>query len=104
VKSGGTAVLSVDPNSAVTINFNGTGIKWIGYRDEWFGIAKLYLDGSVKDLVDTYSSPEQSQATIYSIDGLAPGNHSLTITATGTHGPSSHGAWIWVDAFDVTGQ
>src|SRR5438094_109632 len=29
--SGGTAVLAVDPFSAVSLTFNGTGIQWIGY-------------------------------------------------------------------------
>src|SRR5262249_32007843 len=31
VQSGGSAVLSTDPGSRVSINFNGTGIKWIAY-------------------------------------------------------------------------
>ncbi len=103
IQSGGTAALAVDPNSSVTINFTGTGVRWIGYRDEWSGKAKIYLDGSVKDVVDTYLSPDQAQATIYSLEGLPMGNHTLTITATGDHGPSSQGSWIWVDAFDVVG-
>jgi trimeric autotransporter adhesin len=103
VNSGGSAALAVDKGSSVSCNFTGTGINWIGYRDEWSGIAQVYLDGTLRDTVDTYLSPQQPKAATYSIKDLAPGGHTLRIVVTGTHGASSAGSWIWVDAFDVTG-
>jgi hypothetical protein len=36
-----------------------------------------------------------------SVTGLAPGTHTVTIDVPGTAGPSSGGAWVWVDAFEV---
>jgi len=98
--SGGTAALCVDGGARVTLNFNGSGVSWIGYSDEWSGIANVYLDGQV-GAVDTYASPSSAQTTLYRIDGLPPGKHTLTIEVTATHGAASHEPWIWVDAFDV---
>jgi hypothetical protein len=99
--SGGTAVLAMDAGSRVTIAFNGTGVAWIGYRDEWSGVANVYLDGEPKTTFDAYLSPARSGQTLYGISGLSSGAHTLTIEATGTRSASARGAWIWVDAFDI---
>jgi alpha-galactosidase len=103
VQSGGTAVLSTDANSAATITFTGTAINWIAYRDAWSGIATIIVDGTQTASVDTYSPTDQAQAVGYSVTGLSPGTHTLTIQVTGTHSAASRGSWIWVDAFDVSG-
>ena len=101
--NGGGVVLATDPGSRVSINFNGSGVSWIGYRDEWSGIAQVYLDGSLTAIVDTYLTPAQAQAPVYSIGNLVPGTHTLTIQVTGTHSASSQDSWVWLDAFNVTG-
>ena len=99
--SGGTAVLAMDAGSRITINFKGTGVTWIGYRDEWSGMARVYVDGEAKTTIDNYQSPPVARAVLYNIGGLSPGAHSLTIEVTGTRNSSAKGAWVWVDAFDV---
>jgi hypothetical protein len=99
--SGGSAVLATDAGSRATITFSGTGVRWIGYRDQFSGIARVYVDGTLTATIDTYLSPAQAQVAVYGINGLATGAHTLTIEATGTHDPASAGSWIWVDAFDV---
>jgi hypothetical protein len=99
--SGGSAVLAVNAGAAVSLNFNGTSIAWIAYRDEWSGLASVILDGQLTATIDTYLSPAQAQTAAYSVDGLSPGNHSLTIKVNGTHNQLSGGAWVWLDAFDV---
>jgi hypothetical protein len=38
---------------------------------------------------------------LFSIADLPEGNHTLVVEATGSHGASSAGSWIWIDAFDV---
>jgi len=101
IDAGGSAAPAMDASSSATIKFNGTGIHWIGYSDAWSGIANVYLDGVLQSAVDAYSLIEQPQATGFDIGGLTPGIHSLTIEVTGTHDPSSGGAWIWIDAFNV---
>ena len=91
----------MDPGFRITINFKGTGVSWIGYRDEWSGVARVYVDDEAKTTVDSYQSPSVARALLYSIGGLPPGPHSLTIEVTGTRNSSAKAAWVWVDAFDV---
>ena len=100
--SGGSATLAMDAGSQAKFTFTGTGVKWIGYRDQWSGIAQVYVDGVLKATIDTYSANAQAQAAVYSVSGLSNAAHSLTIEVTGQHDSKSSGEWVWVDAFDVT--
>lgn len=97
--SGGSARLSMETMSRVDFSFTGTGVRWLGYRDEWSGIADVLLDGRLRATVDTLSSPAVAQVEIYAIEGLRDGQHTLTIRPTGRKHRASGGAWIWVDAF-----
>lgn len=54
--------------------------------------------------MDTYLNPSRAQTPTWSVSGLKPGNHVLDIVATGTNDAASGGAWIWVDAFQVSGS
>ena len=101
VHSAGNVALAMDAGARVTVSFDGTGIRWIGYRDEWSGVARVYVDGEPKATVDGYLAPSHGQSTLFSIADLAPGAHTLLIEATGTRNESSKGSWIWLDAFDV---
>jgi hypothetical protein len=103
LQSHGSAVLAMDPGASVTVTFSGTGIRWIGYRDEWSGLASVFLDGTFRETVDTYASPGRYQAVLFAATGLDPAAHTLVIEVMGTAGAASSGAWIWVDAFDVNG-
>ena len=100
-QSGGSAVLAMDPGSRATFTFTGTAVRWIGYRDEWSGIANVYVDGQLETAVDTYATPSQYQTVLYSVAGLTANTHTLVIETTGTHSSASAGSWVWVDAFDV---
>ena len=101
--SGGSVNSAVDSGSGVNFSFNGTAVTWIGYRDQWSGLAQVYIDGNLQTTVDTYLSPSQAQTPTWSVSGLSPGAHVLGIVATGTHDTASGGAWVWVDAFQVSG-
>jgi hypothetical protein len=101
--SGGTAKLAMDPGARASFTFTGTDCAWIAYRDEWSGIANVYIDGVLQGQVDTYASPSQVHASVYTKSGLPWGSHTLTIEATGMHSAASRGAWIWVDAVDYIG-
>ena len=94
----------MEASSSVSFVFTGTAVSWIGYRDEWSGIAEVRLDRRPSLTVDTYSSRVVARAALYTIEGLPRGTHTLTIKPTGRHGPASAGSWIWVDAFDYNGQ
>jgi len=100
--SGGSAVLSMTAGSRATFTFNGTGANWIAYRDEWSGIARVYVDGNLLGEVDTYATPSAAKATAYSVTGLTASAHTLTVEATGTRSSASGGSWVWVDAFDAS--
>ncbi|OFW40805.1 MAG: hypothetical protein A3F70_16555 [Acidobacteria bacterium RIFCSPLOWO2_12_FULL_67_14] len=97
----GRALLATDAGASMSIGFNGAGINWISYRDEWSGVARVFIDGELKATVDTYRSPAKALSVSYSVAALTPGAHVLTIEVTGIHNESSKGAWIWVDGFDV---
>jgi hypothetical protein len=99
--SEGSAILAMDAGSRVTMNFNGGGVSWIGFRDEWSGIARVYVDGVLKTTIDNYLSPAEARAVPYTIDGLPFGTHAVTIEATGIRNASAKGSWIWLDSFDV---
>ena len=101
VHSGGRATLSMDKGSKVTVSFAGTGISWIGYRDEWSGVANVYLDGVEKTQIDTYLSPSRAQTTLYTITNLTSGPHTLTVEATGARSESALASWVWIDSFDI---
>ncbi|MDP9053739.1 MAG: hypothetical protein M3N93_05475, partial [Acidobacteriota bacterium] len=100
--SGGSAALATDAGSQAQLTFTGTGISWIGFSDPWSGIAQVYIDGALVSTVDTYSSIQKAQSVEYTVGNLAPGSHTITVTATGTRNSQSGGSWIWVDGFNVT--
>ena len=102
--SNGSVNSAVDASARVDFTFNGTSVSWIGYRDEYSGIAQVYVDGSLQATVDTYLTPSKVQTTIWSMDGLASGTHTLSIVGTGTHNAVSTGSWIYVDGFQVGGS
>jgi hypothetical protein len=84
-----------------TITFTGTGISWIGAGGPQCGIARIFLDGSFVQDIDTYFRTEGPQHTDFTVGGLAAGTHTLTIQVLGKN-PLSADAWILIDAFDVT--
>lgn len=96
----GSAVLAMDAGAQVTFSFTGTGASWIGYRDPWSGIAQILLDGVPVEEIDTSNSESEARRTLYAVDGLPFGPHTLTVRVTGRAGPVSTGSWIWVDAFE----
>ena len=100
--SAGTALVASNSGAAIAFDFTGTGVSWIGYRDAWAGTAAVYLDGVFQAEVDTYASPGRAQSVIYAVKGLPLGSHNVTVEVTGHQNPASGGAWVWVDAFDVS--
>lgn len=98
--SGGSAVEAVTPGARATFAFNGTAARWIGYKDRWSGMARIYVDGVLQATVDTYSATDQAKVVMYTTPALAAGTHTLTVEVAGARNASSQGNWIWVDAFE----
>jgi hypothetical protein len=99
-ESGGSAYLTLA--GSATFSFSGTGARWVGFSDSYSGIANVYVDGALKGSIDTYSNTTKYQVLQYTITGLASGNHTLVVQATGQHNSAAASAWVWVDGFDST--
>jgi hypothetical protein len=93
------------PGAFLTFAFTGTSVSWIGCRKLSTGTADIYVDGVLVKQVDTYLAPappgtlavgtEAYQTTIFRVDDLRSGPHTLKIVNTG------NGSYTVIDAFDV---
>jgi hypothetical protein len=99
--SANDARLAMDSDSRATFTFTGNGVRWIGFRDEWSGMANVYIDGTLRAVVDTFGQPSQPQQVLFSATDLSNGTHTLQIEPAGQRNPQSGGYWIWVDALEV---
>jgi len=71
------AMLSDVPKSKAKFNFVGSGIRWIGGKGNDHGIAKLYLDGKLKQSVNQFSSEQEFMVPVFSVGNLSEGPHSI---------------------------
>ncbi len=98
--NGGGARLAMDAGARARVTFTGDSVTWTGYQDEWSGIARVYVDGTLAAIVDTYATPAKFRSVIFARSGLAPGSHTISIEATGTRSANSGGSWIWLDTVE----
>ena len=100
---GGSAVESSTAGASITFSFTGTSVRWIGARGRNGGIAQVLVDGVEVKRVDLFYRPNDEFSTpCFTIYGLTPGPHTLTIVVTGeTTGTATK---VWVDAFEVNPQ
>jgi hypothetical protein len=104
--SGGSAGSSNVAGDSVSFMFTGTAISWIGLKCNVCGISTASIDGGPASTIDTAGaavpgSPGLASEVVFTASGLSAGEHTLTITVTGT--TTSTDAHIVIDAFDVTG-
>jgi hypothetical protein len=98
--SGGTAILALDAGTQVRFTFTGAAVRWIGLKDNWAGIAKVFVDGVLQREIDTYASSTQVKTLLFEIAGLAEGSHTIVVETTGRKNAAAKVAWVWVDAFE----
>jgi hypothetical protein len=103
--SGGTAALAFASGQRATFPFTGTGVSWIGFRGPQTGVADVYLDGTLVATIDPYSSTEQVQAVLFTVNGLPMGPHTLAIEVPSPRAKNrlSSDYFTVIDAFDVIG-
>ena len=99
--SGGSA--SYSATGTMNVAFTGTAIDWIGYKGQYYGIARVRVDGGTPVLVDLYSPSWQFQTRLWGVGGLADSAHRLRIEWTGTKNSAALSNLIDADAFDVAG-
>jgi hypothetical protein len=104
--NGGTASFNTLTQYAAqaTLNFEGTGLTWIGFRGPQAGIARVYLDGVQIATVDLYYPVELVRTPVFNVSGLSSGPHTLMVEATGQWNPSSTDPFVVVDTFIVSQQ
>jgi hypothetical protein len=96
VWSEGAAATSSEPGARANFSFTGTSVSWIGCEKSSIGRANVYIDGAKLEKPINMTKPvgiEGYQRTIYRVDGLTNGPHTLTIEAVS-------GITV-VDGFDV---
>jgi len=102
--SGGSIVASNVAASSAIFSFTGTAVSWIGVKCNVCGIAAVSIDGGAPTTVNTAGPNAPGSLTsesVFSASGLAAASHTILIIVTGMS--SSGGAYVAVDAFDVTG-
>ena len=97
-----TESFSETAGDGVSVDFTGTGVKWISNLDGNHGIADVYLDGAKVKTVDLYGLVKQNQYLAYEAKDLTDGPHTLRIVVTGEKNPLAAGTFVPVDAVDVT--
>ena len=89
---------------AVTFTFEGSGIRWVGGKENNQGIAAVAVDGEPAEMVDLYGTATtgtQVNEILYEKTWEEVGEHTITITRTGDSNPSAVAANISLDAFIV---
>ena len=80
--------------ASATITFNGTGITFLTETNSDEGDIAVTLDGASKGTVSAATSQRQAQHPVYSVTGLPPGTHTLTLT-------KQSGTYFLVDGFTL---
>jgi len=86
------------------VNFNGTGITWIGKQGPKYGIASYSIDGGPPQTVDNYNSTETDQKPVVTVSGLSADSHVLSISLLDRKQASSSGYWQTIDGFNIEGS
>ena len=94
----GTETYSTVAGDKCSFTFEGTGVRYIGAKQGNTGKVKVSVDGEFMAEIDTYSNlgSDLKQSTIYSIDGLEEGTHTIQLETSGGNADC-----IVVDGFEV---
>ena len=99
--SGRLSSFNRSQGAKATFHFEGTTVRWIGFRAPWAGIARVHVDDVFVIELDLYATTDQPQSVVFSRTGLSSGPHTLTVESTGRKNPASGDYAVVVDAFDV---
>lgn len=80
--------------ASATITFTGTGIGFLTETNRDEGDVAVRLDGVPKGTVSANTPERHVRQTLYSVSGLHPGRHTLTVTKLS-------GAYLLVDGFTL---
>jgi hypothetical protein len=83
------------------VEFEGSGIRWLGYRFDDGGRAEVKIDGKISSIVDQYG-PGRELPFDWHVTELTPGKHSLMITLLPDKNAASRGRYLNLAGFEVT--
>jgi hypothetical protein len=92
------------PGVGLVVNFNGTGITWIGKKGPQYGMASYSIDGGTPQTVDNYSSTKANQNSNVTVSGLSSESHVLSISLLDRKQTASTGYWQTIDGFNIEGS
>ncbi len=89
-----------DTSAFAELTFTGTKVSWIGATSFNLGKADVYIDGSLAQTVDLYSSILQPQKVLFTVDGLEKGVHTIKIMPNGSKNDLATDYYVTIDAFE----
>lgn len=82
--------------------FNAEGFAFLYHRNQYGGLADVYVDGGLRTQLDMYADSDLWLGNaLYEVTGLTPGTHTLRIVYTGMQNPLSNSSNIYVDRLDL---
>jgi hypothetical protein len=88
-------------SATASFRFNGSSITWYTVTGPDQGLANVFIDGILVQTLNQYDTTTSYQVP-RSFGGLSPGQHTITIEATGLKGqPTATDTFVSVDAFRV---
>jgi hypothetical protein len=85
---------TVTNGDSATITFTGTAITFLSETNSDEGTIGITLDGVAKGTVNANTPQRAAQQHLYSVSGLTPGSHTLTVTKI-------DGTFLLVDGFVI---
>jgi uncharacterized protein len=86
--------------ATVEAAFEGTGIRWLGYKYDDAGQAEVTIDSKTVGIVDQYG-PGRDLPFDWSHTGLKPGKHTIRLKLLETKDPKSKNRFINVAGFEI---
>lgn len=97
--SGWSERVSANAGDSVELSFTGTGVSLHGTHHPDGGELEVFIDGESRMRASQLSAERTPGAQTFSVDGLAPGRHTVKIVVLG--GKRSGSSEIAVDYFDI---
>lgn len=88
--------------ASYSYRFEGTGIGIHGRKTPLSGISEIRIDGVLSARIDAYASSNVFNTVLCERADLAPGAHTLTVTATGQKSATAQNSNVTLDALTVT--
>ncbi len=97
---GGRFWFSNEPGASCEAGFEGTGVRWLGWKYDDGGRAEVRIDGRVVATVDQFA-PGRDKPFEWSTQSLAPGRHTIRVSVLPEKAPESKDWFINVAGFEI---